>query len=127
MKNIQQQLFLQQVRMVHTYVLRTLQETAPKSWEGHELKEYAYENCPVTVVAAAAATSSSDDGDGTTMMILLKSVMSKDIFYKRLWPKVVFESRTDVNVEKNILIRSGNLVDVWTWKQQPPPPPKKSS
>jgi len=87
----QQQAFLMRIQDLHAFILTTLAETKPKSWEGHELKEHAWKECEAV------------------------QGMDQDAFYKRLWPRVVFESRTDANVSKCVIVRGGNLVDIWTW------------
>ena len=91
----EQQEFLQQVQDVHKFVLATLEETKPKTWEGRELKEHALKACTAV------------------------SRVNKDQFYKRLWPRVVFESRTDQNVSKTVIVKGGDLVDVWAWEPSP--------
>ena len=103
-----QQVFLEQVRHVHAFVLETLKQTK-QEWEGRALKEYAYQNCP-------AIQNNHTDNDNNNNNNKAKQIMSQDVFDKRLWPKVVFESRADENVTKTVVVKSGNLVDVWKWK-----------
>ena len=86
----EQQQVLTNVEGVRHFVLEALQSSQPKQWKGTEMLEYVVPNQPFEI--------------------------DEKILRKRIWPRVCFDVRGNLDVGKSVIVSGGDLVDLWVWE-----------